>query len=326
MRNATLKALFLGLWLTAGCQLLVDPDPKEIGQTGAVADACKDLTCKEGTHCALTQVQCVKEPCDPVAQCISDDLGPKPVGDGDQDDASASGQACGKATCAEGTVCCNASCGICTKPGQVCTQVACGDEPAKPTCAATTCPTGTDCVEGPNGAECKKPEATSCATVLCAPNTYCDDIAGQAKCIPLPSCEGTSCEKGTHCELNQVTCIRAPCPPQPTCVVDEDPCALADCASGSACTVVDGKAVCQSECQNPCLTAKCNKSTHCEAKEVQCIKAPCCPVAACVSNTGPSKACGDNTCSAGTYCCNESCGTCAPIGGACTQQICSRQN
>ena len=33
-------------------------------------------------------------------------------------------------------------------------------------------------------------------------------------------------------------------------------------------------------------------------------------------------ACGTNTCGQGEYCCNESCGICAPEGGACTQQAC----
>jgi hypothetical protein len=32
--------------------------------------------------------------------------------------------------------------------------------------------------------------------------------------------------------------------------------------------------------------------------------------------------CGANTCKVGTYCCNASCGVCAPKGGACTQQYC----
>ena len=32
---------------------------------------------------------------------------------------------CGNATCAGGQVCCNASCGICTPPGGVCTQQIC---------------------------------------------------------------------------------------------------------------------------------------------------------------------------------------------------------
>lgn len=39
----------------------------------------------------------------------------------------------------------------------------------------------------------------------------------------------------------------------------------------------------------------------------------------CVSQT---QACGKARCAVGQYCCNESCGICAPIGGACTQQVC----
>lgn len=38
---------------------------------------------------------------------------------------------------------------------------------------------------------------------------------------------------------------------------------------------------------------------------------------------GPGRErCGDNVCGPGTYCCNESCGICAPLGGACTQEFC----
>ncbi|HVH44402.1 MAG TPA: hypothetical protein VM925_18745, partial [Labilithrix sp.] len=32
--------------------------------------------------------------------------------------------------------------------------------------------------------------------------------------------------------------------------------------------------------------------------------------------------CGPTTCGVDEYCCNESCGICAPTGGACTQQVC----
>ena len=32
--------------------------------------------------------------------------------------------------------------------------------------------------------------------------------------------------------------------------------------------------------------------------------------------------CGDIVCGAGEFCCNESCGICAPIGGSCTQEFC----
>lgn len=37
---------------------------------------------------------------------------------------------------------------------------------------------------------------------------------------------------------------------------------------------------------------------------------------------GGGEACGTNTCGAGEYCCNASCGTCAPIGGACDTVEC----
>jgi hypothetical protein len=49
------------------------------------------------------------------------------------------GVACGKAKCAGGQVCCNASCGICTPPGGVCTQQVCTDS------APGSCRTDADC-------------------------------------------------------------------------------------------------------------------------------------------------------------------------------------
>lgn len=42
------------------------------------------------------------------------------------------GEACGSTTCGAGLVCCNASCGICTKPDMVCIQRACAPEPPPP--------------------------------------------------------------------------------------------------------------------------------------------------------------------------------------------------
>jgi hypothetical protein len=32
--------------------------------------------------------------------------------------------------------------------------------------------------------------------------------------------------------------------------------------------------------------------------------------------------CGGSVCGPGEYCCNPSCGICAPLGGACTHQVC----
>jgi len=253
-------------------------------------------------------------------------------------------QQCGSTTCGEGTVCCNASCGICTPPGRVCIQIACDPATVGNTCAATTCLVGETCMETPKGAQCVPqeenpcnlidcpPNATcqlingaatctslpvdpepvkdagaesdagpvvtpsSCKLVLCPPKTYCDDISGQAECITAPSCDTVKCSAGHHCELQEVQCIRAPCPPQPSCVPDavKDPCASVKCAAG----------------------------THCEAKQVQCIRAPCPPIAECVPDDGIGTKCGKNSCGPGMYCCNASCGTCAPKNGACTQQYC----
>ena len=39
--------------------------------------------------------------------------------------ATTPGEKCGKNTCATGTVCCNASCGICAAPDGACTQQFC---------------------------------------------------------------------------------------------------------------------------------------------------------------------------------------------------------
>jgi hypothetical protein len=259
--------------------------------------------------------------------------------------ADAAVQQCGSVSCAAGSVCCNASCGICTKPGEVCIQIACNPADAGKSCAELKCGVGETCMETRVGPQCVAHEESpcnlvdcapntlctvvqgaaqcvpvasadagnpradagsprtdagsvkplSCAVTLCPPSTYCDDISGEAQCIKAPSCEGVRCEVGQHCALQEVQCIRAPCPPQPSCVPDTKP--------------------------DACSTVRCAAGTHCELKQVQCIRAPCPPIAECVADTLGS-ACGKNTCAAGTFCCNASCGTCAPKGGACTQVFC----
>jgi hypothetical protein len=75
-------------------------------------------------------------------------------------------------------------------------------------------------------------------------------------CVPdeEPTCKGVVCEEGYHCELEEVVCVRAPCPPQPTCVSDWPTCEDVQCAPDQTC----------------------------ELQEVTCIRAPCPPVPVCV--------------------------------------------
>jgi hypothetical protein len=56
---------------------------------------------------------------------------------------------------------------------------------------------------------------------------------------------------------------------------------------------------------------RCAAGTHCVANGSS---------ASCVPDT--ETPCGDVTCPAGTYCCNASCGMCAPPGFACIQIAC----
>jgi hypothetical protein len=288
--------------------------------------------------------------------------GCEPIMSPPREDAGSAGTtgpvACGPTTCGAGKVCCNESCGICTAPGGVCIQLACENpcnladcasgttckvvrgeatcvpvvDPAPPTsCAAVTCLVGDVCEETPEGAKCVpggsgNPPLTcasvlcivgttceetpngpqcvpngggsSCAVTLCPTGTYCDDISGTAKCIKAPSCRGTVCPRGEHCELQPVQCIRAPCPAQPACVPDDvDP------------------------VKDPCAAVRCRAGTHCQVTPIVCITTPCDPIVECVPNVAGGQ-CGGNTCSAGQFCCNPSCGICAPKGGACTEQFC----
>jgi hypothetical protein len=166
------------------------------------------------------------------------------------------------------------------------------------------------------------------------------------------SCANVRCAAGTHCELRPVTCVRAPCPPQPTCVPDVNPCAAALCPVNTRCVARDGRAVCEplagacardSDCRlsdNYCGGCACDalgpgeRPATC-SNPVQCFRQPCAgQVARCDTTTrrcearpasggGGGVTCGRNTCPAGQFCCNASCGICAPAGGACIQIACN---
>jgi len=143
----------------------------------------------------------------------------------------------------------------------------------------------------------------------------------QPVCVPAnptdPNpCAAALCPPGTVCQARQVMCVRAPCPPIAECVPQIR-------CGGIAGLKCPGAGTCQDD-----PTDSCNPSTGGADCGGLCIcKQPAeCPpdrvwnnsakVCACVLVSTVEK-CGNNLCSEGEYCCNPSCGICAPKGGAC---------
>jgi hypothetical protein len=134
------------------------------GGGGAVADA------GGGAPAACTQADCAGQPVPAIGcadgssprfscvrgadgrcrwsppVCPARDAAPPPP---PRLDASGTGVACGRVTCAPGLVCCNASCGTCVQPGMACIQVACDPPPPRPDAAVATdagsCRSDADC-------------------------------------------------------------------------------------------------------------------------------------------------------------------------------------
>jgi hypothetical protein len=179
----------------ASCGICTPPDGACI-QIACEPEPTCDLACEKGSHCELVDVVCVTTPCNPVPECVADEC-TGPIID-----------------CAAPPPGCHYEGGGCVAGSWTCGTLECGAG-----CELLDCAPGFACIEDELGnGECVPDGASSCAATLCPVNTYCDDISGRAECLPLPSCDGVRCGWGKRCELQQVQCIRAPCPPQPTCV------------------------------------------------------------------------------------------------------------
>jgi hypothetical protein len=272
--GASLFSYIAVLVTLAGCEPLADLS-KDGGAEGGAAPGVCNLACIRGTHCVVSDNGPSCEPddlpdagtgpgvcnlaCIRGTHCVVTDSGPHCQPDAEPEDAGG-GVSCGPRTCSSDQICCSPSCGICGTKGGLCPAIACVVDAGQP--------------------------ASSCAAAQCPEQTYCDDISGTAKCIPLPSCDGMECDAGSSCELVQVQCIRAPCPPQPQCVP----------STPRVCNLA------------------CKLGTHC----VVSSSGP-----KCVADGDAGVACGGRSCAAGQICCSASCGICGSAGGACPAIACA---
>jgi hypothetical protein len=132
MKHIALVVLLAVSSLAASCGPRVPGDDDSDG--GVFCGGIAGIACPGAGRC----VDDPSDGCDPahggadcggICQCIETALCVK----GLHFDASPSvcacvadtGESCGDTTCGPGTYCCNASCGMCVKPGMACIQIAC---------------------------------------------------------------------------------------------------------------------------------------------------------------------------------------------------------
>lgn len=105
------------------------------------------------------------------------------------------GVACGAATCSADQRCCNASCGICTSPGENCPQQLCGvaNVAASVMCGPNTCNVGQVCCNASCGI-CTAPGA-SCSQRTCSNDARAPTsvMCGAAQCNDGQVCCNPSC-------------------------------------------------------------------------------------------------------------------------------------
>jgi|GEM_PF-2927608 len=118
---------------------------------------------------------------------------------------------CGKTQCPRGLVCCNASCGTCARPGEVCSQQVCGmaSAPVSTPCGINTCNVGELCCN-PYCGVCARSQAECDSTASCmSPVQYPRSVScGMVTCNTGYVCCNPSCG---ICARYGEPCSQEPC-------------------------------------------------------------------------------------------------------------------
>jgi hypothetical protein len=153
----------------------------------------------------------------------------------------------------------------------------------------------------------------------------CGPIVPEADAAaPTNPCAALLCPPNARCEVQQVQCVRAPCPPIATCVpVSVDPprdagagpgrCAVTLCQAGTTCIETARGAQCVPVAT--CAATLCKTGTNCVETDrgAQCVPITTCAATLCRAGTtcvetaqGPecvdASSCKGFTCGAGTHC------------------------
>lgn len=129
-----------------------------------------------------------------------------------QDEPSASGgEPCGPVKCGANEVCCNASCGVCTPPGGVCTQQFCEPDPvpAGQGAGEGVCQTDSDC--SVNSDYCK-----GCDCRALGPNQTLPPCQGPGvRCFADPCMGKVAVCKAGRCEVASTRSSKGTAPTSP---------------------------------------------------------------------------------------------------------------